>query len=237
MNKPFAAFDIDGTLIRWQLFHAIVKKLTDYKTLSPSEYNQMEELFDKWKSRSAPDAFHQYENALLATWSAILQHVPYSAYVEAVDESFNEHKDYVYRYTRDLIANLKQQGYFLIAISGSQQEAIDKVAEYYDFDVAIGSQWAVKGDIFTGERFSPVDDKGTTLCDLASEHKLSFEGSWAVGDSASDSKMMELAENPVAFNPDQSLLKIATEQGWPIVVERKNVIYRLEDQGGNYKLI
>lgn len=236
MNRPFAAFDIDGTLIRWQLFHAIVKKLTEHKAISPSQYDQMDDLFDKWRSRTELDSFHRYENALLATWSVVLQHVPYSTYIKAVDETFNEHKDLVYRYTRDLISDLKKQGYFLIAISGSQQEAVDRVGEYYGFDVAIGSKWPMQGDAFTGERISPVDDKGKVLNDLVKQHNLTFDGSWAVGDSSSDSKMMILTENPIAFNPDQSLLKIAKTNGWPVVIERKNVIYKLESAGDNYTL-
>lgn len=237
VQRRFAAFDIDGTLIRWQLFHAIVKQLVAHEAISPHDYATMEELFDKWKSRSAPDAFHTYENALLATWAAILQHIPYDAYIDAAETAFTEHKDYVYRYTRDLITTLKKKGFFMIAISGSQQEAIDKIADYYGFDVAIGSKWPAVNGSFTGERISPVDDKGKALQAIVADYNLTFTDSWAVGDSGGDSKMLALVQNPIAFNPDQNLLSIATTHKWPIVIERKNVIYQLTASQDAYQLV
>lgn len=235
MVRKFAAFDIDGTLIRWQLFHSIVKKLVEHNALSNQEYARMEELFDKWKTRTALDAFHQYEHAMLATWQVILQHVSYSDYMQAVEAAFQEHKNYVYRYTRDLIMQLKDEGYLMIAISGSQQEVVDKIADYYGFDIALGSKWPTKGEAFTGERFSPVDDKGAALTTIAHAHGLTFTDSWAVGDSGSDSKMLALVENPVAFNPDRALLTAATKHQWPVVIERKNVIYSLAPDSSNNK--
>lgn len=227
MKRKFAAFDIDGTLVRWQLFHAIVAQLVDHGDLSSHEFHTMQELFQKWKTRTAIDSFHQYESAMLASWQVLLQHVSYDTYTAAVHAAFDTHKDHVYRYTRDLIAKLKRDGYFLIAISGSQQEVVDKVARYYQFDVALGSHWSHDGSTFTGERISPIDDKGLALQRLIDEHNLTTDGSWAVGDSASDSKMLRLVANPIAFNPDRDLFAIATQHGWTVVIERKNMIYTL----------
>jgi phosphoserine phosphatase len=39
--------------------------------------------------------------------------------------------------------------------------------------------------------------------------------------------MLELVQRPIAFNPERELAKIAMKRGWPIVVERKNVVYKL----------
>ena len=39
---------------------------------------------------------------------------------EIVERVFEKYKDQVYRYTRDLIRELKSQDYLLFAISGSQ---------------------------------------------------------------------------------------------------------------------
>lgn len=227
MRRKFAAFDIDGTLVRWQLFHAIVAQLADHGDLSSHEYHIMQALFQKWKTRTAIDSFHQYENAMLETWQALLQHISYDAYAAAVNTTFEIHKNHVYRYTRDLIAELKQKGYFLIAISGSQQEVVDKIAHHYQFDVALGSRWSYNDGTFTGERTSPIDNKGLALQHLIDTHNLTLKDSWAVGDSASDSEMLHLVEHPIAFNPDRSLFTIATDKGWTVVIERKNMIYTL----------
>jgi phosphoserine phosphatase len=39
--------------------------------------------------------------------------------------------------------------------------------------------------------------------------------------------MLEAVENPIAFNPNQTLYNHAKKRGWEIVVERKDVIYEL----------
>jgi phosphoserine phosphatase len=48
--------------------------------------------------------------------------------------------------------------------------------------------------------------------------------------------MLEMVENPIAFNPDESLLKIAEKAGWLIIIERKNIAYKLEKGQHGYTL-
>lgn len=227
MKQRFAVFDIDGTLVRWQLFHTIVEQLVAQGNIEESAYAVVTDLLDKWKKRSRKDAFAAYEKAVLDAWYAVLTEITHEEYLAAVEIVFEQHKDQVYRYTRDLIRTLKKEGYFLIAISGSHQEIVDKIADYYGFDYASGSVYPTKNGKFTGEEIAPVYDKGGALQDIVQLHKLEWEESYAVGDSRSDAKMMKLVENPIAFNPDQNLIKIATNNQWKIVVERKNVIYQL----------
>lgn len=236
MNR-FAAFDIDGTLVRWQLFHTIVDKLASNGSVSLHEHEVMKDLFDKWKRRDDMDAFHSYEAAIVKTWFVLMNHTTHQEFMTAVEEAFEEQKDFVYQYTLELSKQLKQQGYTLIAISGSHQEVVDKVAQYYGFDYAVGSIYPItdKGT-FTGEEITPVVDKGSVLQDIVAKHGLSWQGSYAIGDSRSDAKMMQLVTHPIAFNPDQNLLTIAKKNAWKVVVERKNVIYELESRNSTYTL-
>jgi phosphoserine phosphatase len=48
--------------------------------------------------------------------------------------------------------------------------------------------------------------------------------------------MLEAVEQPIAMNPSQKLFDHAQKHGWKIVVERKNMIYELEDRDGSYVL-
>jgi phosphoserine phosphatase len=48
-----------------------------------------------------------------------------------------------------------------------------------------------------------------------------------VGDTESDVSMLEIVEQPIAFNPNQNLKEIAEKKGWKIIVEKKDVIYDL----------
>lgn len=235
--RRFAAFDIDGTLIRWQLFHTIVDTLASSGSISLHEHQIMKELHDKWKRRENLDAFQTYEAAMLKAWFALMRHTTVAEFNRAVDTAFETHKDYVYHYTRDLCKQLKAEDYTLIAISGSHQQIVDKIAEYYAFDYAIGSVYPLnENGTFTGEEITPVINKGKCLQEAVQSLKLSWDDSYAVGDSKSDAKMMELVHNPIAFNPDRNLLKIAKHNHWTIVIERKNVTYKLKARNGTYTL-
>ncbi|MBI2055454.1 MAG: hypothetical protein HYT42_01035 [Candidatus Sungbacteria bacterium] len=48
-----------------------------------------------------------------------------------------------------------------------------------------------------------------------------------MGDTESDVSFLKLVERPIAFNPSMKLYKYAKKRGWEVVVERKDVIYRL----------
>jgi phosphoserine phosphatase len=42
-----------------------------------------------------------------------------------------------------------------------------------------------------------------------------------------DIPLLEMVDRPICFNPNQALLDHAKRQGWEVVVERKDVVYRM----------
>lgn len=237
MLKKFAAFDIDGTLIRWQLYHSIVSELAKENLIDPASYEKVSQTYAKWKHRAHDDAFHDYEHTLLDVYLRTIDTIAVDAFDRAVRTVFDEHKDQAYTYTRDVIHTLKQQGYVLVAISGSQQEIVEKIGEYYGFDYVVGSRYTIKDDHYTNEEYSPaVHGKDTALMKVVEENNLSYTDSIAFGDTRSDIAMLELVEHPVAFNPNKILFAHAKKKGWKIVIERKNMTYELEHNGSTYIL-
>ncbi len=235
-SRSFAAFDIDGTLIRWQLYHAVVDKLAQRGLLGDTAYEELHKARMVWKRRERDSAFHDYEMKLVKTYEQALPILSGKEFDEAVEEVAFEYKTQVYTYTRDLAKQLKAKGYVLIAISGSHEELVEHVAKQFDFDYWIGTKYKRDGGKFTGNVELGNRNKNETLLSLVKQHGLTMDGSYAVGDSRSDAAMLEIVENPIAFNPDQELLQIAKEKQWPIVIERKNVIYKLEPNSGQYIL-
>ncbi len=235
MNK-FAVFDIDGTLIRWQLYHTIATKLAKKGMLGPNAYHKITESRQKWKRRETNGSFREYELVVLHAYESALQKISVSQFEALTTEVIDEHKDQVYVYTRDLIKKLKAEGYFLLAISGSHHELVEQIATYYQFDDFLGTMYEKQGDLYNGEKFVPSQNKKAALQKLTTKHTLSFKDSIAIGDSQSDAAMLELVENPIAFNPDALLFTIAQEEHWKIVIERKNMIYELLYKDGNYVL-
>lgn len=232
----FAVFDIDGTLIRWQLYHAIADALAKENLISKADYEAIRQAHMVWKRRQHKESFKAYELELVQRYERALTQLPVEQFNAAAQAVFEEYKDQIYTYTRDLIQQLKAAGYLLFAVSGSQQEIIAKIAEYYGFDDCVGSVYHQTDGRFTGTADLPLGKKDQVVKVLVSKHQATWQGSIGVGDSFGDIAMLELTERPIAFNPEQSLLEHAKQQGWEIVIERKNVVYQLEPRDGQYHL-
>ncbi|MEY2665726.1 MAG: hypothetical protein RLZZ480_831 [Candidatus Parcubacteria bacterium] len=137
----------------------------------------------------------------------------------------------VYRYTRDLIPELKKQGYTLIAISQSPKTILDEFCEQYGFDKVYGRIYEIgPQDRFTGVVTDEhlIKNKSNIVKRIFERHTdLSHKGSIAVGDTEGDIPLLESVERPICFNPNQALYTHAKRNGWEVVVERKDVIYKL----------
>lgn len=236
MNRPFAVFDIDGTLVRWQLYHAIAEALAKRGHIDTKTHQKIKDARTLWKNRTHGEAFGDYQTELIAVYEKLLLDLSVRSFNEAVQAVFDEYKDQVYIYTRDLIKKLKKDGYLLFAISGSQIEIVSKIAKYYGFDDYVGTVYAHEKDKFTGSATIHLGGKHVVLQELMAKHHASLAGSVAVGDGASDISMLEMVEIPIAFNPEKKLFDCAKDKGWKVVVERKNMIYELEKKDDRYVL-
>lgn len=236
MSQKFAVFDIDGTLFRWQLFHELVFELKDQNLLGPDASVSLDEAFVKWRGLQA--SWTEYENQVVNTIEqhiATIEPADFEAAAKRVVER-SGHK--VYAYTANLVKTLKKQGYFLLALSGSQQEIAELFAEKHGFNACIGTiHERNKAGKFTGkyERFVP-GRKANIAKEFVKKHNLSYVDSYAVGDSAGDIDMLEIVEHPITFNPSEELLGAAQKNNWLIVIERKNIAYELKKGTNGYVL-
>lgn len=235
MSK-FAVFDIDGTLIRWQLYHAVVDRLAKLDLLGPQAHQTLHDARMVWKRREHPDAFREYEKALIDVYEDALPDLPTKTFDKVAEEVAKEYKPQVYTYTRELAAKLKKTGYILIAISGSHKELIGHVAKQYGFDIWVGTTYERTDGRFTGKKYVPSIDKKTVLRDIIEDKELDAHDSFGVGDSKSDAAFLGMVDNPIAFNPDRELFALAKTNGWNIVIERKNMVYTLRAKNGTYVL-
>jgi len=235
--RKFAVFDIDGTVIRWQLYHALVDELARSGQFDSDQYQKVRAARMEWKTRLHPASFQDYEQALVDLVNATISMISVEDFNAACARVIAEYKDQVYTYTRGLIQQLKAADYLLFAISASQIEIVQMIADYYGFDDCGGSHYKIKNGYFTIEKqVLRRKKKPKLLQQLVTKHQASWQGSIAVGDSESDIPLLESVEQPVAFNPTRELFAYAESRHWKIVVERKNVIYELESRSGHYQL-
>lgn len=237
VQRPFAVFDFDGTLVRWQLYHSIADKLAKLGYIDEKDFAPVRHARMRWKTRGQGGSFSDYERILISVYEQTLRKIDHEAFLVGAKAAADEHKDQVYTYTRELIKDLKAKGYFLLAISGSQEEVVSLVAKYWGFDDWSGSIYEVRDGKFTGNVQVVSKDKKKVLQELIDKNNLKMEDSVGVGDSDSDIAMLEMVENPIAFNPTSGLLRYARSKGWKIVVERKDVAYELDKDAHGYRLL
>lgn len=236
-KQKFAAFDIDGTLFRSGLYREVSYELARMGKIPKDVAEVLTSKHREWRRRLHGNAFEEFERTMVAALDELSTKIRIKDYDTAVAHVLEKKAENVYVYTRDLLRDLKDKGYFLVAISGSQIELVEPFAKKYGFDAWVGQHWERGDEFFTGNITKSHTGKDLILRNLMEEHNLTLKGSYAVGDSNGDVGMLGLVEHPVAFNPTAELYDKATQKGWPIVLERKNMIYELQSDGdGCYKV-
>lgn len=236
MKRKFAAFDIDGTLFRSGLYREVVYELIRMEAIPKRALQSLAAKERAWQKRSHGSAFYEFDQAMVDMLEHHLTRLKVSYFDLAAENVIRAHRDNVYVYTRDLVQSLRKEGYLLVAISGSQKELVEPFAKHYKFDMWVGAQYERDGEYFTGQAIKTHKSKDIFLRQLIEEHDLTLKDSIAVGDTRGDIEMLKIVENPVVFNPEQSLLDEALKQQWKIVIERKNVSYELQPGKAEYRL-
>ena len=228
MKRPVAVFDIDGTVFRSSLLIELVERLIENGIFPKQVRAVYEDEHKQWLNRKGD--YESYIAKVVATFSKQLKGIPYGAVADIAGEVIEEKKDHIYCYTRDMLADLKQQGYFLLAITHSPKFIADGFGYERSFDKVYGTFYGIgAAGNFTGtiEDAELIQNKAAVLTRALRKEDITLDGSVAVGDTESDIGMLEMVEMPIAFNPNQKLLTHARRRGWKIVVERKDVIYEL----------
>lgn len=232
--KIGAFFDIDGTLYREGLIAEIFKKLVKYEIIGPEKwYNDVRLEYQKWDKRQG-----NYDNYLLKMADIYIEAVKglHKSQVEFIAKKVIEQKgDRVYTYTRDRIQWHRNQGHIVITISGSPEELVREMALKHGFNDYKGALYLInEKDIYTGQVIPMWDSvsKRKALEELAEKYDISLSDSYAYGDTSGDFSMFEKVGFPVCVNPTRELInKVmddkAVRERIKIVVERKDVVYRL----------
>lgn len=229
MEKKFAVFDIDGTLFRSSLYRELAHEMMRSGLIKNQNFiNDIQVKRLRWHDRESTEAYMEYDMAVASGVDAMLTTISVDDYEAAVRRTVAANTSKVYSYTRNLIRQLKSRGYILIAVSGSPESLVEQFALRYGFDFWVGQHWVKKGNTFTGEIIKTHTDKHLIVERLVEQYALTYDESYAIGDSEGDISILSAVVHPIAFNPTIGLLEAATKNGWDILIERKNVVYELQ---------
>jgi len=227
-GRRVAVFDIDGTVFRSSLLIELVDRLVDAEIFPIDARKNYEQAQVEWLDREGD--YETYIKKVVVSFATYLKGCPYADVADIAGEIIEAKKNRTYRYTRDLIQELKQQGYYLLAISHSPKFIVDGFAYELGFDKSYGTFYTMGASgRFTGdiEDEHLIMNKGAVLARVMQKESLVVEASYGVGDTESDVSMLAMVENPIAFNPNRTLYRHAKKNNWTIMVERKDVIYEL----------
>jgi HAD superfamily hydrolase (TIGR01490 family) len=228
-----AVFDVDGTLFRRGLLPALTRRLVNEEVFSERVREELSEDYYAWVERRG--SYDTYDRLVMELFLRELEGVSVAELQRCARVEVETHGRRVHMYTRDMALRLKEAGYQLIAISGSPQEILDLFLKPLGFDRAWGTVLAQDAaGRYTGEVLeNPFGNKRRVMEEFLESAEVGIEGSVGMGDTLSDVGFLEMVDTPIAFNPNRGLFEVARQRGWPIVVERKDVIYnlhkRLED--------
>ena len=227
-KEPLAVFDVDGTLFRRGLLPALTRRLVNEGVFSERVRAELSEDYYAWVERRG--SYETYDELVVELFLRELKGVAVAELRRCATVEVEAHGRRLHMYTRDMARRLKRAGYHIMAISGSPQEILDLFLPPLGFDRAWGTVLGQDASgRYTGEVLQdPFKDKRRVLEEFLSDAGVSLEGSVGVGDTLSDVGFLELVRTPIAFNPNRSFFEVARQRGWPIVVERKDVIYNLQ---------
>jgi len=226
IKQKVAIFDIDGTIFRSSLLIELVEALIADGLFPANAKKSYEREYKRWLDRE--DTYEKYITAVVNVFIKNIKGVAYKSFLDTGKAMVVSKKNMVYRYTRDLIKDLKKRGYFLLAISQSPKGILDPFCKELGFDKVYGRMYELgPQDCFTGKVTDEhlIANKANIVKRAVEKENLTLKGSVAVGDTDDDISMLELTDNPICFNPNQKLYRYAKINNWKVVVERKDVVF------------
>lgn len=223
-----AVFDIDGTVFRSSLLVEIVEQMINEGMFPDEARDHYAREYHAWVDREGT-----YERYIAAVVEAFMTHIKgiyYGDFADIGERIIEQQQRRTYRYTRDLLKELKRDGYYLVAISQSPKTVLDQFCNHLGFDKVYGRMYELgPSDKFTGLVMEEhiISNKANIVRRVIEKEGLTFAGSVGVGDTEGDISMLELVENPICFNPNKELFQYAKMNNWKVVVERKDVIYTI----------
>ncbi|MFA4818093.1 MAG: HAD family phosphatase [Parcubacteria group bacterium] len=226
-KTKLAVFDIDGTIFRKNLAFELIDELAWMKIFDKTVRNELVKTYTNWLEHKG--VYDDYRKALVSLYSKSIVGCRQEEILKASQVVVPFYKDRTYIFTLDLIKKLREENYAIIAISGSPSEIVEEYNKYMQFDAVFGSVYELDANgIYTGNAvFEPTIDKGQVVRQYLAENNLTLDGSYGIGDTESDASFLKIVKNPIAFNPNDNLKKIAERENWRIVVEKKDVIYEI----------
>lgn len=120
----------------------------------------------------------------------------------------------------ELAEQLREEGFELVAVSGSTHEILAPVLKYLRFDTCLATTLEREKGCYTGRIVPPQvigDGKAQVIRRFVQEHDMELDGCAACGDHITDLSMLEIVGHAYVIAGDPALEAIAVERDWPLL--------------------
>ncbi|WP_405657920.1 haloacid dehalogenase-like hydrolase [Streptomyces sp. NBC_01166] len=210
---PAAVLDLDGTLHPGTLGASVLRELVAAgHARSHAAGRALAAIADRAHTPAATTVDQVY-----ASYTQAVAGMPHRQLREASRRAWDAQRGALFPYVPTLLRTLSTRGYTVVLLSGSPQEALDRVGGDLHVHHCYGAQIAVRDGRCQGYLTRAPGRQGEKLRilnHLAERLQLDLTQSLALGNSASDLSLLQAVGNPVAFEPDAALAAHARGAGW-----------------------
>lgn len=221
MTSKFAVFDIDNTVVSNFCFGVEYIREAVNQTGNKTDKSTINKAVKFWQDSNASQQQKIFDEQIRPFYHTALIGQPLSILTTLGLQISENSKQYLNPEVLKRLTTHRSQKAHLIAISNSPEISLIGLLKHLDFDL----WWAPvmrfdSNNIYLPKLKPEIWDKTVHLKNIVKDNNLTYDDSYAYGDSLSDLGVMEIVTNPIAVTPAEPLRKIALERNWEIINAR-----------------
>ena len=221
--KPFAAYDLDGTLFKSSALEKSIPIAIELGVFDGSAFDDAYLSKEHWQQDNNEGTYNAYIKKLVDAFVGQMKDVRINAFDEVVQELVHSQSIRRYKFTKALI-RMVAGTHSNILITGSPTIlAKPFIQDITDITRVYGSTFETEDGRYTGAAHS-LGSKAAISQRLIDTCEVVAQDSIAEGDTMTDTTMLHLATHPIMFNPSYTLDRYGREFGWDKVIEVKDNI-------------
>lgn len=208
-----AIFDFDGTIYKKETFPLLMAHL---KSTYPKAYKRfflrILPIYAGYKIKLVPE--QKMKASLMYHYTKALHRLSDTQVNQFFQKAAGKMAGDFNEQVLERIREHRKDGYYTLIVSGAFMPLLEVLNDQFHADDLIGTKLPeTKAD------FDHVHaDRKTELIHAhLNNTEISWESSYAYGDSISDRSVLELAGKPVAVCPDKELTDLALKENWEII--------------------
>jgi HAD superfamily hydrolase (TIGR01490 family) len=230
-DRKVAVLDVDGTLYPGALGLQLLQALTADGISDKSKSEDVFKVIDKYRLNEidfqtmATSAYTLYAEAIAGISQTVMQRI--------ARQVWQQERSKLFPFVPKLIDILKSQGYSVVFISGSPNEIVCCLAEEFGILKYQGSIFATHQGKYSGKvnlLSGSLGEKYSIFLEMVKDWRVNLEKSFAMGDSITDTALLQIVGKPFVFEPHPSLMLVAQEKGW-LVTNRNDVVNHVMELG------